>query len=189
VSRRAAGFTLLEVLVAISLMALLSVLGYRGLDSLLHSRDDLGRRDEALAMLAQTWTWLERDCAALLPESQAAGGVVRLALSRDEQGQTVLALSTAAPGVAAGQRVPLTVTYRLVAGRLERSERAPGAAAGEPAAALQLAAARAWSVAAWVDGRGWGASGESAQVARPVALKVSFDASGQTYVRVFTLRP
>lgn len=191
--RRAAGFTLLELLVAIGLMALLSVLGYRGLDSLLRSRDDLGRRDEALALLAQTWTWLERDISALPPESTVTGSIPRLALTRDEREQPVLALTTApATGAADGRRVARTVTYRLSDGSLERRERPAGAAdtagGSDATPPLPLAPATAWQAESWVDGRGWTA-GESAPVARPVALRVSLTVSGSTYVRLFTLRP
>lgn len=189
--RRAAGFTLLELLVAIGLMALLSVLGYRGLDSVLRSRDDLRRRDEALALLAQTWTWLERDIAALLPESTAAGALPRLSLAPDENGQPVLALTTAQPaGAGSGRQLPVTVTYRLVDGSLERRER-PAGTAGDPTAsaeALRLTPAATWRAELWADGRGWVAGG-SAQVARPVALKVSLLASGSAFVRIFSLRP
>ena len=45
------GFTLLEVLIALSLMAVLAVLGWRGLDSVLVTRERLTRSSADLAAL------------------------------------------------------------------------------------------------------------------------------------------
>mgnify|MGYP000992520889 CR=1 FL=1 len=49
--RRTAGFTLLELLVAVALMAILAVLSWRGLDSVLASREHItAHTDETRAI-------------------------------------------------------------------------------------------------------------------------------------------
>ena len=49
-ARSARGFTLVEVLVALSLMAVLALLSWRGLDSMLRTRDSTGARINAVAL-------------------------------------------------------------------------------------------------------------------------------------------
>ena len=49
-ARIARGFTLVEVLVALSLMAVLALLSWRGLDSMLRTRDSTGARINAVAL-------------------------------------------------------------------------------------------------------------------------------------------
>lgn len=49
-ARRAHGFTLVEVLVALALMAVLALLSWRGLDSMLRTRDSTGARINAVAL-------------------------------------------------------------------------------------------------------------------------------------------
>jgi general secretion pathway protein J len=187
-----AGFTLLELLVAISLLALVSVLGYRGLDSMLRSREELGRRDESFAALSQTWLWLERDIAHLLPEAPAAIDAVRVQVGKDEAGNPVLAL-TISVGIddAGSAGLPLrSVSYRLAGGRLERQEgalTAPGAAA--PAQRMPLADTRAWQVELWTEEARWVPGADAKQVGLPPALKVSLAVDDQRYTRVFTTRP
>ncbi len=49
-ARHARGFTLVEVLVALALMAVLALLSWRGLDSMLRTRDSTGARINAVAL-------------------------------------------------------------------------------------------------------------------------------------------
>lgn len=58
---RARGFTLLELLIAMSLMAVLAVLSWRGLDSVLTTRDRLARASDELRALSVTFTQMEDD--------------------------------------------------------------------------------------------------------------------------------
>lgn len=57
----AAGFTLVELLVAIALMAVLAVLGWRGLDSVLLSRERITEASDRLRALSLAFSQLEDD--------------------------------------------------------------------------------------------------------------------------------
>lgn len=60
-SRRQAGFTLLELLVALSIFALLAAMAYGGLNTVLKTRRATDAQAERLTRLQQTFFWLERD--------------------------------------------------------------------------------------------------------------------------------
>lgn len=79
-----AGFTLVEVMIAITIMAVLSVMAWRGLDSVSRANAMLEQRTEDMARLLRALDQLERDLALRatteLPSSatdalQAAAGV------------------------------------------------------------------------------------------------------------------
>ena len=55
------GFTLLEVMVAMALMAVLALLSWRGLDSVLDSRERLVSASDDLGALSLTFAQLEED--------------------------------------------------------------------------------------------------------------------------------
>ena len=70
-ARRAHGFTLVEVLVALSLMAVLALLSWRGLDSMLRTRDSTGARINAVALAQVSMLQWQSDLNAV----QAVPGV------------------------------------------------------------------------------------------------------------------
>lgn len=55
------GFTLLEIIVAISIFAIISVMAYGGLDQVLRARDATNQTMDRLAELQMTWSLLGRD--------------------------------------------------------------------------------------------------------------------------------
>ncbi|NBY17349.1 MAG: prepilin-type N-terminal cleavage/methylation domain-containing protein, partial [Betaproteobacteria bacterium] len=59
--RSRAGFTLLELLVAIALLGVLAVLCWRGLESVLSSRDRLTRESEGLRALTIAFAQVDDD--------------------------------------------------------------------------------------------------------------------------------
>ena len=71
------GFTLIEVMIAIALMAVLSVMAWRGLDSVTRANAMLEQRTDNVARLMRALDQLERDVALRatteLPPSKAAG--------------------------------------------------------------------------------------------------------------------
>lgn len=62
----ARGFTLLELVVALAVFAVLATLAYGSLERLLAARDRLASRAEALGRLQLAYSLLERDCQALV---------------------------------------------------------------------------------------------------------------------------
>lgn len=68
--RRVGGFTLLEMLVAITLLAVMAVIGWRALDSLTRSRERLTDHDARLDALKVLYGQFQSDCEHLVPPSQ-----------------------------------------------------------------------------------------------------------------------
>lgn len=65
--RRARGFTLVEMLIAVALMAVLALLGWRGLDSVLLSRERIAHASDSLRALSLGFTQLEDDLRRAWP--------------------------------------------------------------------------------------------------------------------------
>jgi len=61
---KARGFTLLEVLIALAIFALLGMAAYAGLDSVLQARARLDAENRQWRAVALLWTRIERDLAA-----------------------------------------------------------------------------------------------------------------------------
>lgn len=119
--RRETGFTLLEVLIAISLMAVLAVLGWRGLDSILVTRERLTRSSDDLKALSVCFAQLEEDLRRAWPVRLLNLPVppIGFAVAGPGDASPPLVLLREPPaGVLAGtvQRV----SYRLRAGVIER---------------------------------------------------------------------
>ena len=68
--RRHSGFTLLEIVVALAIFAILSVMAYGGLDQVLRARDATDRTMDRMAELQLAWALIGRDL-----EQAAARGI------------------------------------------------------------------------------------------------------------------
>jgi len=121
-ARRSAGFTLVEILVAISLLAVLGVMAWRGLDHVVaqraHVDADTADTDRVLRTLAQ----IERDLAQRVPDALFAGryGVgaslpLALKLSQDEGRDQIAVLRTLS-----GTQGARTVLYAVEDAQLVR---------------------------------------------------------------------
>jgi general secretion pathway protein J len=172
--RRWHGFTLLELLVAISVLAIVSMIAWRGLGSLVTTRERLDpERDEVRALLS-TFGQLERDLAQIATPSlfglDSTPVLVRLA----NDGQ-VLQIVRIAPRDEVSATAVQTVYWRVADGVLLR-QTTPPARDFAPVDAEQLTNARLLSevqsmrVRVWTDG-GWAepAADGSVPVAPPVA--------------------
>jgi general secretion pathway protein J len=119
------GFTLVELLVALAIFALMSGFAYRGLDGMLQARQALQKESRKWRDVALVVGRLERDLGAVLPRrAVGASGTSYAALSSS------LDLVSAPPGLALTRSgnallegpmsAPQRVGWRLREGRVER---------------------------------------------------------------------
>jgi general secretion pathway protein J len=133
---RSRGFTLIEILVALAIMALLAVLGYRALASLTDSEAQLTAEASRWRTLDMVFARLEADLRGALPRGVRTGSGTEPAwfAGIDAQGNAELRITRAGPEFepepgSAGQRIG----YRLREGTLEvmywpHADVAPGTA-------------------------------------------------------------
>jgi prepilin-type N-terminal cleavage/methylation domain-containing protein len=112
IARREHGFTLLELIVAAGILALIAVFSWRGLDALIREREAIVASQSVIDVMQRSFARIERD--ALLASD----------VQLDDSSMQLIAGSASIEGVAA-----TTVEYRLVDGALIRSvagvDRAP----------------------------------------------------------------
>ena len=65
--RKAPGFTLVELLIAISILAIIAVLGWRGLDTIIRSRVSLTQQLEETRGMQLTFAQMQSDCSSVAP--------------------------------------------------------------------------------------------------------------------------
>jgi general secretion pathway protein J len=116
---RARGFTLLELLVAISVLSIVSVIAWRGLDSLVRTRERLEPEATDVRALLTTFGQMERDLSQVtnpkflgLSQSPVVVSVAG--------GSTLLQLARIAPATTDRPTEVQTVFYRVVDGTLTR---------------------------------------------------------------------
>jgi general secretion pathway protein J len=117
--RRRAGFTLVELLVAITVLAIVAVLGWRGLDGIVRTRAALTEDMERTRGLQLAFAQLQNDCRYLASEAEVPDQRQRLQVARDG---LVLVRTVFADGQPSRVQV---VTYRLREGKLTRHESVP----------------------------------------------------------------
>lgn len=112
---RRRGFTLVELLVAISVLAIVAVLGWRGLDSIVRARVALTADLEQTRGMQLAFAQMQSDCAHIVNAASVGGrGVIGA-----EDGRITLVRTVFADDQPSRVQV---VAYRLASGVLSRRE-------------------------------------------------------------------
>lgn len=209
---RQGGFTLLELLVAISILALMSVLGWRGLETVIVARERLGAAADELRSLSVAFAQLDEDLRRSWPVRLLDVGTPALQWVADPQaGWVDLELIRESSQGREPTRIQ-RVVWRVRGEVLERGfgpwvtpqSLAPTGAGtagpSEPAGASELvwqpvlAQVRGVQWQVWQFGRGWSAAGSSVPAQSDGAIPVTGvevqvqKLDGHAYVRVFPVR-
>lgn len=159
--RRARGFTLIEMLVAITLLAVMAVMAWQGLDAMTRGRERLVEHDSRLDGLKLLYGQFQTDC-----EQLARPDVLQLSPVTLAPGQLLLVRDRREEGAPGAWQV---VAYRIEQGAVVRAATAPLQNRLQVQAALAalrqpgsgdmarplVADADALAARAWVDPGGW----------------------------------
>jgi general secretion pathway protein J len=153
------GFTLLELLVAITILSIVSVIAWRGLDSLVSTRERLEPEADDVRSLLTTFGQMERDLAQV-PNPRFLGLANSPINVSVTDGVAMLQLVRIAPVAADRPTEVQTVYYRVVDGTLMR-QATPALPAFEPTPADRLETARllpqvkTMQIRTWSPAGGW----------------------------------
>jgi general secretion pathway protein J len=112
------GFTLVEMIIAITILAMVAILGWRGLDGIVRSRVSLTTEMEQTRGMQLTFAQLQSDCAQIAPLSLMSARPTLLA----QPGRLLMVRLVFADQQPTRVQV---IDYRLRDGRLTRQESAP----------------------------------------------------------------
>jgi general secretion pathway protein J len=188
---RAAGFTLLELLVAITVLSLVSLIAWRGLDSLVHTRERLKPEADEVRDLLVAFGQIERDLAQVVSASFVPLPTAPLTVRAGTPAG--FELVRFAPVVEGSPSAVQRVIYEVRDGRLMRLSSVPALAVDAPPTARLvetslLADVQALQVRIWQPGRGWAppeaAAPQNPRTAPPGLELVVERADGRRYRRV-----
>lgn len=149
-ARAALGFTLIEVLVTITLLAVMATMAWRGVDGILRARSISESRLNALLRLDTVVSQWEADLAAvhdtrLVPKALDFDGATLRLTRRDTEGVRVVTWTLREGGLQRWTSAPVTRADALQEAWL-RSQQLIG---GEPDTLLALPGVTGWEVFLW----------------------------------------
>ncbi len=191
---RRGGFTLLELLVAIGILALVSVIAWRGLSSLLSTRERLEPRADAVRALLAGFGQLERDLAQVPANARLFALPMQALRVTSEDGQPVLQVLRLAdsPDASAAAAVEL-VFYQVLEGALVRRSTPaqrfyPGGASGALESVALVPDVSTMQIRVWRDNIGWIAPVSDADMANAIGVEVQITRrDGSRLRRVFAI--
>ncbi len=195
--RSQVGFTLIEVLVALALMALVSLMAWRGLASVSGARERIEQQAEDIDAIVRTLGQMARDVELSYTgpgfepaglDAQAYTSGLRL-LRRASGGPVFEVLRPDPDGNGLWQRVQWQVRKDgLWRASGPSAARSPLPAAGD--GILLLPGTRALKLRAWVPGTGW-VDGDASLAASPAGLEIALERGSpgapERYTRVLEL--
>lgn len=176
------GFTLLEVMVALALMALLSIISWQALDMLERSRERLNANTDDTMALVRVLGQIESDISRhagsdTLPLSRQSGpSGVMLPAGIHWVSPVLTVVRSAYNG--AWQQVVWSKdgnTLRRAAGPAVRTLPLPEARAGD----IMLDQVQSFTVRAWIPGQGWSAPNETTAQTAATGLEIVIERQHQ----------
>ncbi|WP_321874450.1 PulJ/GspJ family protein [Burkholderia ubonensis] len=145
-TRRARGFTLIELMIAIAILAVVAVLAWRGLDQIMRGRDKVSSAMEDERIFAQMFDQMRIDARRAATDDEAGQPALGVA------GNTLqIVRAFDAPGAAPRLQV---IRYRIAAGRVVRYASPPLADANRLRDTLKNPDVEGWSSVALMGGVG-----------------------------------
>jgi general secretion pathway protein J len=191
-----AGFTLVELLVALAIFAILSAFAYRGLATMLDSREALQRETRKWRDVTLLIGRIERDLAAVLDRSAiATSGVAQAAMSSALEAGNREGLAFTRSGSPLQENAlaaPQRIAYRFTENRIERlTWSGVDVSPREAPTAVPLLRDVAGFAYRFLDARGewrpsWGLPGSTEGLPAAVEVTVTL-ASGERIVRLVDL--
>lgn len=154
------GFTLLELLVAITVLAVVSLIAWRGLDVLVATRERLEPEGDRARGLLTLFGQLDRDLAAAAPPALMGERRPSVQWTKGTDGKDAVELLRVSPAATDGTNQASRVRWTLEEGRIVRRASPPSLELGaKPDETWQatplLEGVRRFSIRAWRSGQGW----------------------------------
>ncbi len=191
------GFTLVEMLVALAILAILGVLSWRGVEGLVHARGRIDAETRDTERVVRTLEQMRVDLERRVPDVLFGGGDVRgdrlpmaVELAIDARGRSGLAVLRSRADVPGAERVTYAVDGNVLA-RLATPAATGSATGGESTRVVLVDGVNRFGVrvllaAGWTDLRAYLDAGLAG--GRVAALEMSIErVGGERYVQVVEL--